>query len=94
MFKIWNINILGVPIEQKWEQGDLDIYFGRWEHSADGRFWEMGAPSEKNGRLGDLAKKMGDWEIQTPHRGPQLCAHKAFFIFPLVLSINMIMMLP
>ena len=59
MFKIWNINILGVPIEQKWEQGDLDIYFGRWEHWADGRFWEMGAPSEKNGRLGDLAKKNG-----------------------------------
>ena len=34
-------------ILKKWEQGDLDIYFGRWEHWADRRFWDMGAPSEK-----------------------------------------------
>ena len=59
MFKIWNINILGAHIEKKWEQGDLDIYFGRWEHWADRRFWEMGAPSEKKWEQGDLAKKNG-----------------------------------
>ena len=73
MFKIWNINILGVPIEQKWEQGDLDIYFGRWEHWADGRFWEMGAPSEKKWEIGRFGEKK--WEIgrfRPPHRGPPL----------------------
>ena len=79
MFKIWNINILGVPIEQKWEQGDLDIYFGRWEHWADGRFWEMGAPSEKNGRLGDLAKKNGRLTFSKWEQGAPFFTRKYFF---------------
>ena len=71
MFKIWNINILGAHIEKKWEQGDLDIYFGRWEHWADRRFWEMGAPSEKKVGAGRFGEKK--WEIgrfRPPHRGP------------------------
>ena len=39
----------------------MDIYFGRWEHWADRRFWEMGAPSEKKVGAGRFGEKK--WEI-------------------------------
>ena len=50
----------------------MDIYFGRWEHWADRRFWEMGAPSEKKVGAGRFGEKK--WEIvrfRPPHRGPR-----------------------
>ena len=32
---------------------------------------KMGEPSEKTWEMGDLVKKVGEWEIKTPpHRGP------------------------